>query len=51
MLDRKTTITGFIGSAVSLVALFGFEVDPKLVVAFQSVVLAIVSFLAKDKTE
>lgn len=48
MLDPKTTITGFIGSAVSLIALFGFDVDPKLVVAFQSVVLAGVGYLAKD---
>jgi len=48
MLDPKTTITGFIGSAVSLVALFGFEVDPKLVTAFLSVVVAVVSYLAKD---
>lgn len=48
MLDPKTTITGFIGSAVSLIALFGFTVDPKFVLAFQSVVLAVVSYMAKD---
>ena len=48
MTDPQTTITGFIGSAVSLVALLGFQVDPKFVIAFQSIVLAVVAYLAKD---
>lgn len=48
MKDPYTTWSGFVTAVVALVALFGFEIDPKYVVALVAIGGGAVGFFAKQ---
>lgn len=48
MKDPYTTWSSFITGAVALIALFGFEVDPKYVLAILAIGGGFVGFYAKQ---